>query len=436
MKVLQLGVGAVGEVNARVVAQEPQISGLVLADVDEARVRAVAEKLPPGKAETLVLDASDHGALVKAAKGADFVLNALATAWDIPVMEACLEAGVNYLDMGTGGPREITGTADLDEQLALDGEFAKRGLTAMVSFGIDPGVSDVFARALHDAFDKVESLTVLDGDNGTLDGYEFACSFSPETMIEECLLPPCVFRDGREARNEALSVWREFDFPAPVGRLKLWNVDHEEAQLMPQFLIGKGLREAAFYIALDERFVEALRVFRALGLNRRQPVEFEGASVSPIRFVAARFPAARRACRQAARRRLRGHALRGDARRAPGAPLHVSDHLARRGVAALGRAGHRMADRRLGRRRRAPLRARRGHEARRRGARAARPGAVSRRDEGGRARGRRRRPASRLRSPGAATRCHRAAAPRGATLVVARASLARYAPSASDSMAA
>ncbi len=154
MKVLQLGVGAVGEVNARVVAQEPQISGLVLADVDEARVRAVAEKLPPGKAETLVLDASDHGALVKAAKGADFVLNALATAWDIPVMEACLEAGVNYLDMGTGGPREITGTADLDEQLALDGEFAKRGLTAMVSFGIDPGVSDVFARALHDEFDN------------------------------------------------------------------------------------------------------------------------------------------------------------------------------------------------------------------------------------------------------------------------------------------
>jgi len=227
---------------------------------------------------------------VRAAKGVDFVLNALATAWDIPVMEACLEAGVNYLDMGTGGPREITGTADLDEQLALDGEFAKRGLTAMVSFGIDPGVSDVFARTLHDEFDAVDALTVLDGDNGTVDGYEFACSFSPETMIEECLLPPCVFRDGVEARNEALSVSRTFEFPAPVGRLKLWNVDHEEAQLMPQFLTGKGLREAAFYIALDDRFVDALRVFRALGLNRRQPVEFEGAQVSPIRFVASRFP--------------------------------------------------------------------------------------------------------------------------------------------------
>ena len=290
MRVLQLGVGAVGEVNARVIAAEPAVDAVVLADIDESRLREVAAKLPAGKVETLVLDASDRGALVAAAKGVDFVLNALATAWDIPVMEACLDAGRHYLDMGTGGPREITGTADLDEQLALDVEFKKRDRAAMVSFGIDPGVSDMFARALHDQFDTVESLTVLDGDNGTVDGYELACSFSVETMIEECLLPPCVFRDGREARNEALSVFREFDFPEPVGRLKLCNVDHEEAQLMPMYLKGKGLRNAMFFIGLDDRFVDALRVFKILGLNQREPVEFKGAMVSPIQFVASRFP--------------------------------------------------------------------------------------------------------------------------------------------------
>ncbi len=290
MRVLQLGVGAVGEVNARVVAREPAVTAIVLADIDESRLREVAAKLPPGKAETLVLDASDQAALVKAAKGVDFVLNALATAWDIPVMEASLEAGRHYLDMGTGGPRDITGTADLDEQLAFDAEFKKRDLAGLVSFGIDPGVSDLFARALHDEFDTVDSLTVLDGDNATVDGYELACSFSVETMIEECLLPPYVFRDGREERNEALSVFREFDFPAPVGRLRLCNVDHEEAQLMPMYLKGKGLRNAAFFIGLDERFVEALRVFRILGLHRREPVEFRGSLISPIQFVAARFP--------------------------------------------------------------------------------------------------------------------------------------------------
>jgi saccharopine dehydrogenase-like NADP-dependent oxidoreductase len=158
----------------------------------------VAAKLSPGKAETLGLDASDCAALVKAAKGVDFVLNALATAWDLPVMEACLAAGRHYLDMGAGGPRDITGVADLDEQLALDDEL-----------------------------DTVESLTVLDGDNGVVDGYELACSFSVETMIEECLPPPYVFRDGREERNEPLSVLMEkvglavgvMDLPADWARV-------------------------------------------------------------------------------------------------------------------------------------------------------------------------------------------------------------------------
>jgi saccharopine dehydrogenase (NAD+, L-lysine forming) len=290
MRVLQLGVGAVGEVNARVVAREPTVEAILLADIDESRLDEVAAKLPPGKVETLVLDASDRTALVKAAKRVDFVLNALAACWDIPVMEACLEAERHYLDMGTGGPREITGTADLDEQLALDEEFKKRGLAGLVSFGIDPGVSDMFARALHDEFDTVETLTVLDGDNASLDGYELACSFSVETMIEECLLPPFVLRDGEPARNEPLSVSTEFEFPAPVGKLTLWNVDHEEAQLMPLYLTGKGLRNASFFIGLDPRMIEALKVFRALGLNQREPVEFNGAMISPVQFVASRFP--------------------------------------------------------------------------------------------------------------------------------------------------
>lgn len=290
MRMLQLGVGAVGEVVARVAAAEPAVDGVVLADIDESRLRAVAAKLPPGKAETRVVDASDRRSLVEAAKSVDLVVNGLATGWDIPVMEACLEAERNYLDMGTGGPREITGTADLDEQFALDGEFARRDLTAFVSFGIDPGVSDVFAHALYDQFDTVESMLVLDGDNATVEGYDLACSFSAETMIEECLLPPCVFREGKEDRNEPLSVFMDFEFPEPVGKLTLCNVDHEESQLIPMYLGDKGLRDMAFFIALDPRFVETLRVLRSLGLHQHDPVEFEGARFSPLRFVASRFP--------------------------------------------------------------------------------------------------------------------------------------------------
>ena len=241
MRVLQLGVGSVGEVTARTVATEPEVTSVVLADIDESRPAAVAARLPAGKAETLQLDVHDEEALLEALAGVDLVINGLIPEVNLDVMQACLEARTNYLDMAAAGPRDVVGTADVDEELALHDEFKKAGLTALVFFGIDPGASDVFARALYDQFDTVERLTVLDGDNSSAEGVDFAPSFSPTTMVEECLiLPPHAFEDGKLIRRQSLSKTFEFVFPDPIGRLKVWNVDHEESQLMPLFLRRQG----------------------------------------------------------------------------------------------------------------------------------------------------------------------------------------------------
>ena len=156
---------------------------------------------------------------------------------------------------------------DMPDEIAMDDEFRNAGLTALVFFGIDPGASDVFARCLYDQFDTVESLTVLDGDNATVDGYEIAASFSPATMIEEVLAAPPGFVNGVMTVRESLCFENsfEFDFPEPVGRLRVWNTDHEESILMPRHLAGKGLRNANFFIALDDRFIETARVVTRWG---------------------------------------------------------------------------------------------------------------------------------------------------------------------------
>jgi saccharopine dehydrogenase (NAD+, L-lysine-forming) len=283
MRVLQLGVGSVGEVSSRTMAPDPDVSCVVLAEV--------AAKLPAGKVETLQLDATDKEALVKALSGVDLCFNALIPEYNPDIMLACLESGTNYLDMAAAGPRDIVGTADVDEEIAMDAEFKKKGLTALVFFGIDPGASDVFARALYDQFDTVERLTVLDGDNSSVDGVDFAPSFSPTTMVEECLiLPPHAFENGTMIRRKSLSTTREFDFPAPVGKLKVWNVDHEEAQLMPMFLGDKGLRDADFFIALDDQWVNLLLTWRKLGFDHNKEIEFEGAHFRPLDLLVSRLP--------------------------------------------------------------------------------------------------------------------------------------------------
>ena len=127
-------------------------------------------------AEILQLDVRDKVALVRALADVDLVINGLIPEVNLDVMAACLETGTHYLDMAAAGPRDVVGTADVDEELALHDEFKKAGLTALVFFGIDPGASDVFARVLYDQFDTVERLMVLDGDNSSADGVDYAPS--------------------------------------------------------------------------------------------------------------------------------------------------------------------------------------------------------------------------------------------------------------------
>ena len=291
MRVLQLGVGSVGEVTARTVASAPEVTVVVLADIDEARPRVVAAKLPPGKAETLQLDVHDKDALVKALSGVDLVINGLVPEVNLDVMAACLEAGTHYLDMAAAGPRDVVGTADVDEELALSGEFKKAGLTGLCFFGIDPGASDVFARALYDQLDTVERLTVLDGDASSAEGVDYAPSFSPTTMVEECLiLPPHAFENGRKIRRTSLSKKFDFTFPDPVGTLTVWNVDHEESQLMPLFLADKGLRDADFFIALEDDWANLLLAWRKLGFAHNKEIEFGGARFRPLDLLVSRLP--------------------------------------------------------------------------------------------------------------------------------------------------
>lgn len=291
MRVLQLGVGSVGEVTARTVASVPEVDKVVLADIDPARPQVVAGKLPAGKAEILQLDVHDKEALVKALAGVDLVINGLIPEVNLDVMAACLEAGTHYLDMAAAGPRDVVGTADVDEELALHDEFRRAGLTGLVFFGIDPGASDVFARALYDEFDTVERLTVLDGDNSTAEGVDYAPSFSPTTMVEECLiLPPHAFEDGKVIRRTPLSKSFDFTFPEPVGELTVWNIDHEESQLMPLFLGDKGLRNADFFIALDPDWANLLLAWRRLGFAHNKEIEFGGARFRPLDLLVSRLP--------------------------------------------------------------------------------------------------------------------------------------------------
>ena len=122
MRILQLGVGSVGEVVARTVAREPEVSTVVLADIDEGRLAEVSPKLPPDKVETRQIDVHDATALREALADVDLVVNGLVPEVNLDVMHACLASGTHYLDMAAAGPRDVVGlhlARELDHRILI-----------------------------------------------------------------------------------------------------------------------------------------------------------------------------------------------------------------------------------------------------------------------------------------------------------------------------
>ena len=176
-----------------------------------------------------------------------------------------------------------------DEQFAKEQEWKDAGRLALVGIGVEPGLSDVFARYAEDElFSEIDELGVRDGANLVVDGYDFAPSFSIWTTIEECLNPPVIYEEGRGwYTTPPFSEPEVFDFPEGIGPVECVNVEHEEVLLMPRWTKAKRV---TFKYGLGDEFIEVLKVLNKLGLDRTEPVSVKGVQVSPRDVVAACLP--------------------------------------------------------------------------------------------------------------------------------------------------
>ena len=176
-----------------------------------------------------------------------------------------------------------------DEQLAAASEWEGRGLLALVGMGVEPGLSDVFARYASDhLFDTIDEIGVRDGSNLTIDGYEFAPTFSIWTTIEECLNPPLVWEKERGwFTTEPFSEPEGFEFPEGIGTVECVNVEHEEVVLIPRWI---DCKRVTFKYGLGDQFIEILRTLHLLGLDSKDKVRVRDVDVAPRDLVAAVLP--------------------------------------------------------------------------------------------------------------------------------------------------
>jgi len=248
--------------------------------------------------DAVALDASDEAAVEELlrSKRCDVLVNAVDPRFVMPLFNGALHAGVTYLDMAMSlsrphpdRPYSDTGVKLGDEQFALSAAWEARGQLALVGMGVEPGLSDVFARhAADNLFASIDEVGVRDGANLVVEGYEFAPTFSIWTTIEECLNPPVIWeRDKGWFTTEPFSELEVFEFPAGIGPIECVNVEHEEVLLVPRWV---DAQRVTFKYGLGEEFIWVLKTLHKLGLDSTTPVKVGAAEVSPRDVVGACLP--------------------------------------------------------------------------------------------------------------------------------------------------
>ena len=318
MRIYIVGAGGVGNALARILARRSFYEHVTIADYDPARAEAAVSWIAtrhPDVADTFSasqIDASSATAVTQELRDhhATWVINAVEPGFVQSIFQGAFDAGVNYLDMAMSlstphpdTPYTTPGVMLGDWQFERAGDWEQAGRLAIVGMGVEPGLSDVFARFAHDhLFSDIDEIGVRDGANlvVTNDAGEeiFAPSFSIWTTIEECLNPPLLWEKERGwFTTEPFSEPEVFEFPEGIGAVECVNVEHEEVVLIPRWL---GAKRVSFKYGLGEEFISVLKTLNTLGLDSTKPVSVRTspgedgqrsrASVSPRDVVAAVLP--------------------------------------------------------------------------------------------------------------------------------------------------
>ena len=298
MRILMVGAGGVGSAAALIAARRSFFEAFVVADVDLGRASEAVRRAADDRFRPDQVDASDGAAVAELARrhGATHVLNAVDPRFVMPIFEGALLAGADYLDMAMSlsrphptEPYARTGIRLGDAQFALAPSWEQAGRLALVGMGVEPGLSDVFARYAADhLFSTIDELGTRDGSNLVVSDAAFAPSFSIWTTIEECLNPPVVWeKDVGWFTTPPFSEPEVFDFPAGIGPVECVNVEHEEVLLMPRWV---DARRVTFKYGLGSDFIAVLKALHLVGLDRTDPVQVGGHRVSPRDVVAACLP--------------------------------------------------------------------------------------------------------------------------------------------------
>jgi len=288
-RVLIIGAGGVGTVVAKKVAQNSDVfTDIMLASRTKSKCDKIASEIKNVRIQTAAVDADNVPELVALMREfkPELVINVALPYQDLHIMDACLEAGVNYLDTANYEPLDEA-KFEYSWQWAYQERFREAGLTAILGCGFDPGVTGVFtAYAAKHHFDEIHYLDIVDCNGG--DHHKaFATNFNPEINIREITQKGRYYEDGQWKETEPQEIHKPLTYPN-IGVRESYLLYHEELESLVKNY--PTIKRARFWMTFGQEYLTHLRVMQNIGMTRIDPILYNGVEIVPIQFLKAVLP--------------------------------------------------------------------------------------------------------------------------------------------------
>lgn len=279
MKVVILGAGAnMAKPSIKYLNQSEKVNHIVLADLKLQAVNNLAKELG-SKLSTQAVDINNRSDLTNVIQGSDLVMNFVGPyfRFETKVLEACIEVGVNYIDICDDYDTTI-------DALKLNEKAKEKGVTAIIGMGSSPGVTNIISKLGADALDHVEEINTY-WAVGESDPGGFGALLHMFHIIEG-KVP--TFRHGQfeDIRAFQRKDARTINFGEEVGDITLYHVGHPEPITLPKYI--PGVKTVTNFGALLPEYQNPL--FKTLvdfGLTSEKPISFKDQQVAPIEFLLA-----------------------------------------------------------------------------------------------------------------------------------------------------
>lgn len=271
MKALFLGgAGFIGTPAVEDLVKTSDFSEIVLGDINLEKAQKLVSRINDKKLSAKFVDVTKEKEFLETVKGFDIVMSSLPFSYDTYVTRACIRAHVNGIDLGT-----------FQEQIDMNDEAKKAGITYVIGSGATPGTTNVLTRHGANMLDRVDEINIA--------WAAFRCPSPAPGLIYTTLweFDPGIddrtyYENGKYVKVPPFSGEETVAFADPIGVQKVYYVPHPEPLTIPKVIPVKKMAVRGCW---PHETMELLRFLNSFGLYRREPMEIKGQKVVPLEWL-------------------------------------------------------------------------------------------------------------------------------------------------------